>query len=90
MEIDYKAMFEEMAKRVRELLKADEEYFALIRLTQEQAKYTTAVNSNLLKLPKSEQIALLRALSNFGAIAETICKKHNLLTEEDDGKEEAQ
>ena len=82
-EIDYKSMFENLSKRLDVLLKMDEEYFALIRLMDEQKRYTEIAGKHLFDFKKSEQIKALKLLTAFGALCKTLCEKYSLLDEEE-------
>lgn len=86
-EIDYKAMFEAMQKRLHEAMKADEEYFALLNEVTENTKYGTALAPVILKLPKHEQIKYLRIAVQLAIVAKTLCEKYHLLDEETDESE---
>lgn len=79
MELDYKAMFETMYKRLEEAKKADEEYFALLALIHEKSKYITAISEKLMTLPKSDQLMLFRLHGKVAQMSEYLCKKHDLL-----------
>lgn len=81
--IDYKAMFENLTKRIDALLKADEEFFALSRLVNEQRPYVEKAGKHLLEFKKSEQIKVLRILSVYGSLCKTLCEKYSLLDEEE-------
>jgi len=80
-EIDYKAMFEAMAERVRSLYEADEEYFSLLASLSDLTRYVAALNGRIFKLPKTDQIAYLRALTKTGDVARDICEKHDIPVE---------
>ena len=81
-EIDYKAMIEQMRNRIEELLKADEEYFALSKLVNEQKVFVEIVGKNLFDMKKTDQINALRILVSYGTLCKTLCDKYSLL---DDG-----
>lgn len=83
--IDYKAMFEDLAKRFNALLKADEEFFALTKLVNEQNCYTEKAIKHFNGLKRNEQIELLRILSAYGALCKTLCEKYSLFDDEEGG-----
>ena len=89
-ELDYKAMFEAMQDRLHQIMKADEEYFSLITVINENAKYGTALSPVILKIPKADQIKYMRIAAKLAICSKELCEKYNLLDEETEGSEELQ
>lgn len=86
-EIDYKQLFEQMKERVESLLKADEEFFALINLTTELKPYCDIVTKHMFDIKKADQIKILKLLVPYGTLCKTLCEKYSLLDEEIGGDE---
>lgn len=82
--VDYKTMFENIAKRLDDLLKKDEEYFALVKLMNEQKPYIEKVAKHSLNFKKNEQIKLMKILSSYGSLCKILCEKYSLIVEDED------
>lgn len=85
--IDYEAMFKELSERFNALLKMDEEFFALLELANEQARYSAKAAEHFMKFKKSDQIKLLRTTTAHGAVCKALCEKYSLFDDEEEGVE---
>jgi len=84
VELDYKKMFEEMSRRIDALFKMDNEYFALMKLMNEQKSYTEKIAKVFLELKKSDQINVLKILTAHGSLCKNLCEKYSLFDDEED------
>lgn len=83
-DIDYKAMFKEIRERFDTFLKMDEEFFALLELANEQARYSAKAAEHFMKFKKNDQIKLLRTTTAHGAVCKALCEKYSLFDDEED------
>ena len=82
-EIDYKALFEQIKKRFDDLINSDEEYFKLLKTSNELKPYAELVGKHFLDFKKTEQVNVLRILVSYGHICKSLCEKYQLESEED-------
>lgn len=75
-DIDYKALFEQAMKKVREQANQQDEYSALMQQCNELAKYSTIISNRLLQMKLSDQITLMKAAVHMNQVSKQLCQKY--------------
>ena len=83
MEIDYKAMFENLAKAVKEKSDQEREYFDLVKAVAELQPYADAVGENMMSLSIAEQIQILKPCVYYLHTCRVVANKHGLMGGDD-------
>ena len=82
-EIDYEKVSIGLAKKLENMMKEDEEYFALLKAIDATSKYATLLSKNMMNMKKSDQIKALRLSAALGEVAKELCEKYSFSDEEE-------
>lgn len=74
--VDYKKMFDEMKTSLDRIMQEDNEYFDLLRETQENSYYANLITKNMMNLKKIDQIKILRITAKHGELCKSLCEKY--------------
>ena len=85
MELDYKAMFEELSSQMIDMCHDQAELGDLTVRVTERTKLTEMMSKNLPRFTIKDQLRVIRILDQMATLAEELCEKYEL----DSGTEEA-
>lgn len=81
MELDYKAMFEELSSQMVDMCRDQAELGDLTVRVTERTNLTEMMSKNIPRFTIKDQLRVIRILDQMSTLAEELCEKYGLETD---------